>query len=544
MKEPKVAIYIRLSMADDDTRRSKEESDSVQHQRLLIHEFLNRHQELKDAPRTEFVDDGFTGTNTDRPAFQNTMKKLRSGELNVLVTKDFSRAMRDYTEMGNYLECVFPFLGVRYISINDGYDSNDYKGVTSGMDVVIRNIVYASYSKDLSVKTTTAKLQMMKQGKYVGSIAPYGYRFHPTIRNKLAIDPESASVVRRIFDLALAGKKTRQIAEILNIDGILTPGSYFRLKHPDQNRFQKRKESNGWNYHTVLGILHQYEYTGATVGHKRSKAAVNVKKSLPNNKEDWIVVENMHEAIVTHEEFQKVQEILKFGKTRGNYKLQEYPLKGVVRCAECHRIMTRRTGGKGAVYYLCDKSASDPGASCPREKHFMETDIERIVLHAIQQMLALYQQKENQKSALQFTRAGRINAGIAELTRLQQLQERYRQEKLNLYESYIAGDCIKERYLKKKAEIDKTVQDLEEDAKKQEMALATLEKEAHAPENPLRELSSQYQDALSLTKEMVQAFVQDVYIYQDSQVEIVWKFKDCFAALMENQAKTEDNLWS
>lgn len=544
MKEPKVAIYIRLSMADEDTRRSKEESDSVQHQRLLIHEFLNRHQELKDAPRTEFVDDGFTGTNTDRPAFQNTMKKLRSGELNVLVTKDFSRAMRDYTEMGNYLECVFPFLGVRYISINDGYDSNDYKGVTSGMDVVIRNIVYASYSKDLSVKTTTAKLQMMKQGKYVGSIAPYGYRFHPTIRNKLAIDPESASVVRRIFDLALAGKKTRQIAEILNIDGILTPGSYFRLKHPDQNRFQKRKESNGWNYHTVLGILHQYEYTGATVGHKRSKAAVNVKKSLPNNKEDWIVVENMHEAIVTHEEFQKVQEILKFGKTRGNYKLQEYPLKGVVRCAECHRIMTRRTGGKGAVYYLCDKSASDPGASCPREKHFMETDIERIVLHAIQQMLALYQQKENQKSALQFTRAGRINAGIAELTRLQQLQERYRQEKLNLYESYIAGDCIKERYLKKKAEIDKTVQDLEEDAKKQEMALATLEKEAHAPENPLRELSSQYQDALSLTKEMVQALVQDVYIYQDSQVEIVWKFKDCFAALMENQAKTEDNLWS
>ena len=503
MKEPKVAIYIRLSLADEDTRRSKEESDSVQHQRLLIHEFLNRHPELKDAPRTEFVDDGFTGTNTNRPAFQNMMKKLRSGELNVLVTKDFSRAMRDYTEMGNYLECVFPFLGVRYISINDGYDSNDYKGVTSGMDVVIRNIVYASYSKDLSVKTTTAKLQMMKQGKYVGSIAPYGYQFHPTIRNKLAIDPESASVVRRIFDLALAGKKTRQIAEILNIDGILTPGSYFRLKHPDQNRFQKRKESNGWNYHTVLGILHQYEYTGATVGHKRSKAAVNVKKALPNKKEDWIVVENMHEAIVTHEEFQKVQEILKLGRKRGSHGIQEYPLKGVVRCAECHRIMTRRTGRKGAVYYLCDKSASDPGASCPREKHFMETDIEQVVLHAIQQMLTLYRQKENQKTALQFTRTGRINACMAELTRLQQLQERYRQEKLTLYESYIAGDCSKERYLKKKAEIDKTVQELDEDVKKQESALAALEEEAHTSENPLRELSRQYRNTPSLTKEMV-----------------------------------------
>lgn len=437
--------------------------------------------------------------------------------------------------------CV-PFLGVRYISINDGYDSNDYKGVTSGMDVVIRNIVYASYSKDLSVKTTTAKLQMMKQGKYVGSIAPYGYQFHPTIRNKLAIDPESASVVRRIFDLALAGKKTRQIAEILNIDGILTPGSYFRLKHPGQNRFQKRKESNGWNYHTVLGILHQYEYTGATVGHKRSKAAVNVKKALPNKKEDWIVVENMHEAIVTHEEFQKVQEILKLGRKRGSHGIQEYPLKGVVRCAECHRIMTRRTGRKGAVYYLCDKSASDPGASCPRGKHFMETDIEQVVLHAIQQMLTLYRQKENQKTALQFTRTGRINACMAELTRLQQLQERYRQEKLTLYEGYIAGDCSKERYLKKKAEVDKTVQELDEDVKKQESALAALEEEAHTSENPLLELSRQYRDTPSLTKEMVRGFIQDIYIYPDSQIEIVWKFRDCFADLTDNQTEeTEDN---
>lgn len=535
MKEPKVAVYIRLSRADEDTHRTKEESDSVQHQRLLIHDFLNRHAELKDVPRTEFVDDGFTGTNTNRPAFQAMMKKLRTGELNVLVTKDFSRAMRDYTEMGNYLECVFPFLGVRYISINDGYDSNDYKGVTSGMDVVLRNIVYASYSKDLSVKTTTAKLQMMKQGKYVGSFAPYGFRFHPTTRNKLIIDPESATVVRKIFDLALAGKTTGQIAKILNIDGVLTPGSYFRLKHPDQNRFQKRKESNGWNYHTVLAILHQYEYTGATVGHRYSKVAVNVKKALPNKKEDWIVVENMHEAIVTHEEFQKVQEILRLGRTHGSHSIREYPLKGVVRCAECQRVMSRRTGGKGVVYYLCDKSASDPGASCPHGKHFMEADIERVVLHAIQQMLALYQKKESQEAASRFTRTGQITACMEELARLQQLQERHRQEKLRLYENYISGEYGRERYLKKKAEIDQAIQDLDAQAKENEQTLAGLESAACTSENPLDKLSSQYMDAPALTKDMVQAFIQDVYVYPDAQIEIVWKFKDCFAALMENQ---------
>ena len=535
MKEPKVAIYIRLSLADEDTHRIKEESDSVQHQRLLIHDFLNRHAELKDAPRTEFVDDGYTGTNTNRPAFQAMMQKLRTGELNVLVTKDFSRAMRDYTEMGNYLECVFPFLGVRYISINDGYDSNDYKGVTSGMDVVIRNIVYASYSKDLSVKTTTAKLQMMKQGKYVGSIAPYGFRFHPTIRNKLAIDPESAAVVRRIFDLALDGKKTRQIAEILNIDGVLTPGSYFRLKHPDQDRFKKRKESNGWNYHTVLSILHQYEYTGATVGHKYSKVAVNIKKAIPNKKDDWIVVENMHEAIVTHEEFQRVHELLKLGKPRGAAKSIEYPLKGKVHCSECRRTMNRMIGRKGAAYYICRKSDSEPDASCPHGKHFMEADIERVVLHAIQQMLTLYQQEENQKAASRFTRTGQINACMTEISRLQQRQESHRQEKLRLYESYISGGYSKERYLKKKMEIDQIIQALDAQAKAQEHVLTTLESEACAPEDALNRLSNQYMDAPTLTKEMVQTFIQKIFVYPDSQIEIVWKFKDCFAALLENQ---------
>lgn len=187
MSDYRVAYYIRLSLADEDVGRGKDESNSIGNQRELINHFLDRHPQLKDAPRTEFLDDGYTGTNTNRPGFQALMKELRTGAVNVLVTKDFSRCHRDYTQMGNYLECVFPFLGVRYISINDGYDSDNYKGTTSGMDVVLRNIIYESYSKDLSTKTRTAKIIMMKQGKYIGSEAPYGFKFHPTIRNRLEI---------------------------------------------------------------------------------------------------------------------------------------------------------------------------------------------------------------------------------------------------------------------------------------------------------------------------------------------------------------------
>ena len=151
------------------------------------------------------------------------MEKVKRGEINLICVKDFSRFSRDYIETGNYLECTFPFMGVRFISINDGYDSDDYKGTTGGLEVVMRSIIYAAYSKDLSVKTTSAKIQMMKQGKYVGGYAPYGYVLHPTIRNKLAVDPEAADVIRRIFREALEGSNTSQIARSLNDDGITPP---------------------------------------------------------------------------------------------------------------------------------------------------------------------------------------------------------------------------------------------------------------------------------------------------------------------------------
>lgn len=165
----------------------------------------------------------------------------------------------------------------------------------------------------------------------------------------------------------------------------------------------------------------------------------------------------------------------------------------------------------------------------------MEADIERVVLHAIQQMLTLYQQKESQKATTRFTRTGQITACMEKVARLQQLQKRYRQEKLRLYENYISGEYSKDRYLKKKAEIDQATRDLDVQTKEHEHELAGLESATCASENSLDKLSSRYVDAPALTKDMVQAFIQDVYIYPDAQIEIVWKFKDCFAALMEDQ---------
>lgn len=298
-KDYTIGIYIRLSMADEDTGYTKDESDSIGNQRMLIKHFLDEHPELSKYPRLEFADDGYTGTNFQRPHFTEMMEKVRAGEINLICVKDFSRFSRDYIETGNYLECVFPFLGVRFISINDGYDSEDYKGTTGGLEVVMRSIIYAAYSKDLSVKTTTAKIQMMKQGKYVRGYAPYGYMMHPTQRNKLALDPESAAVVRRVFDEALAGRNTSEIAEGLNDDKVPTPGQYFRSKYPGNKRFSRMSDKISWNVSMVYKLLVSFVYTGATVGHKRKSVGVGSRKTVAQDRENWIVVEGMHEAIVS-----------------------------------------------------------------------------------------------------------------------------------------------------------------------------------------------------------------------------------------------------
>ncbi len=314
-KDYTIGIYIRLSMADEDTGYgSKAESDSIGNQRMLINRYLDKHPMLSKYPRLEFADDGYTGTNFHRPQFSAMMEKVRHGEINLICVKDFSRFSRDYIETGNYLECTFPFMGVRFISINDGYDSDDYKGTTGGLEVVMRSIIYAAYSKDLSVKTTTAKIQMMKQGKYVGGYAPYGYVLHPEIRNKLKLDPEAAEVVRRVFNEALKGRNTSQIALGLNDDNIPTPGQYFKGKHPDKKKYSCMSEKISWTASMVYKILTSYVYTGATVGHKRKSGGVGSRKTISQKKEDWIIVEGMHEAIVSKEEFELAQAVIRGGE--------------------------------------------------------------------------------------------------------------------------------------------------------------------------------------------------------------------------------------
>lgn len=387
-----IGKYIRLSQADQDLmkKENKSESESISHQKALIQNFINDSAELKGSVQYEFFDDGYSGTNFQRPSFERLLEKIKKGEINCVIVKDFSRFGRDYIELGDYLERIFPFMGVRFISINDHYDSTDYKGTTGGLDVVMKNIVYDYYSKDLSVKVKTAKYQKMKQGKYLGGHVPYGLMKDPKDKHKLIIDPEAATVVREIFDMAIVKMRLIDMARTLNERGVETPGQYYRRKHPGTKKFANASDKACWTHPNLRTILKQEMYYGAIVGHKRQGIGVGCKHTASVPKEEQFIVEGKHEGIITKEEFLKAQEIFyKIGETKKVIP-KTYPLYRKVKCGTCGRAMSYRTYSRNGVtyrYFTCPhaKEQTEEDGCCKR--YVTEDNLNAIVWSVIRQLL-------------------------------------------------------------------------------------------------------------------------------------------------------------
>ena len=475
----------------------------------------------------------YTGTNFHRPQFTQMMEKVKRGEIDLICVKDFSRFSRDYIETGNYLECTFPFMGVRFISINDGYDSDDYKGTTGGLEVVMRSIIYAAYSKDLSVKTTSAKIQMMKQGKYVGGYAPYGYVLHPTIRNKLAVDPEAADVIRRIFREALEGSNTSRIARSLNDEGIPTPGQYFKSKHPDKKKFSNMSEKISWETVMVYNILKNLVYTGTLVSRKMKSCGVGSKKRVVN---EPIIVEGTHEAIISKEDFELAQKVIRGGGRNPTRKQHDYPLKGLVRCGNCKRAMTRRKNKAGIRYFQCIHSVNNGNTDCPVGRSFPEMDIEKVVFHALTQFLALAQKEAIQNREVGDLRKSAIKECADKIRTLQKQNEQHKASKLRLYEKYAAGSITKEAYIQQKAAADVKIAENDGAIQRSHERMKELDSETACSDEKLDAVCEQYADCKALTYELTHAFISAVYIYDLDNIEIVWKVKD-FLTTSEGETK-------
>ena len=349
--------------------------------------------------------------------------------------------------MGDYLECPFPYLRVRYISINDGDDSKNYQGTTGGMDVVVRAIIYDAYSKDLSVKVKTGKNQGRKKGRRVGGYPGYGYKRDPGRTAMDIIDPEAAVVVRRIFDSAIDGMKIGAIARMLNDYGIPTPGVYFRQHHPDTRKFAQSSEKQSWNYDMIRAILKRYTYTGAAVN--GTLEAVSPCKNSVRKKsfKDWVIVPGMHEAIVTPEEYELAQRIMRAGKSSVK-GIPPHPLKSLVVCGNCLRIME---WNKHTIRRRCRYGSYGGDAGCRNLHPPKESELEAIVLRAIKNFIGfaeLWEDKAMQRTASLQKDA---NANRRSLETTKKRMAYLKRRKLTEYECYAKGEMSQEAYLAKNA---------------------------------------------------------------------------------------------
>lgn len=338
----KVALYIRLSKEDDN----ESESQSVTNQRSMLREYTQKHMlHVYD----EYIDDGFSGGNFDRPAFNRLIDDIEAKKVNMVITKDMSRLGRDYIQTGHYTERYFPEKRVRYISLLDGIDT----GIDSSMNDItpFKAIMNDMYAKDISKKIKSVKHDKQRKGLFIGGKAPYGYILSPDEKNTLTIDEEAAEIVRMIFNLALSGKSCREIAVLLNEQNIPSPAVYANLPTS-----RKGPYSGLWSSERVTCTLKNQMYIGNMVQGTTKKVNYKSKKCIKMPKEQWVVVEDTHPAIVEKSDFDKAQLLINSRK-RTRTRTYDYLLKGIIFCKECgyplgviNRVLS---GDIPTLYFVC-----------------------------------------------------------------------------------------------------------------------------------------------------------------------------------------------
>ena len=340
MVKYKTAAYLRLSKEEFSNEK---ESNSITNQKLIIDNYLKEHKEYKLVDY--YIDDGYSGTNFNRPEFQRMLIDIKNKKIDVIIIKDLSRLGRNYIETGNFIEVIFPGMGVSVISVDENceIDSSDYYGDDY---LPLKNLFNDTYAKDISKKVRSSLIVKKYNGEFVGKLAPYGYIKDPKDKHKFLIDKNVSHIIRKIFDMILDGKSRREVADFLNDNDILTPSEYLKINTAKDTTIMKK-----WNPEMVNSILRNENYTGTLFQGKKRKLNYRIDKKIKLDKENWIVTENHHEAIISKEDFDKVQEILD-RKSKVNKDGSIDILSGILKCKCCGSNMIKRTS-KGKFYYYC-----------------------------------------------------------------------------------------------------------------------------------------------------------------------------------------------
>lgn len=526
MQETKIwntTLYLRLSRDDGD----KEESNSITGQRDLLRDFLSKHPELREY--TVRVDDGWSGSTFERPNFQKMIEDVKAGRTNCIVVKDLSRFGRNYLDAGEYIEKIFPFLGVRFIAVNDNYDSLGDKKASDDLIIPFKNLINEAYCRDISVKIRSQLEIKRKSGKYLGSFAVYGYQKDPQDKNKLIVDEYAADFVRDIFAWKLEGVSPQDIADKLNQLGVLSPMEYKRSLGMKYTTTFKTNSQALWSAGTVLRVLKNPVYTGVLVQGRETTPSYKVHKRVAKPESDWSVIQNSHEAIIEKKDFDTVQRVLALDTRRGVDDSAVSLFSGMIFCGECGASMVRKVvpaGGRKYYYYIC--SAHKQNKSCSPHR-MRDNTLEEIIFDSLRQHI---REVVDMDELLSMTDTAPLRTAEAQKVQRQLDHKREEYEKLqkllmSLYENLADGIIDRDEYGRLKQNFAARASEAEKQMDAMQETLAGIRE--HGTETDWMEQFKTHQGIASLDRAVVVALIDKILIHADNLVEIVYRWQDEFA---------------
>lgn len=508
-------VYSRVSREDGD----KAESDSLVNQRRLIDGFV-RNKEDEITVVEYYNDDNYTGTNFNRPAFQQMYTDIQNGKINCVIVKDLSRFGRDYIEVGRYLQKEFPKLNVRFIAINDNIDSALHQ---YDMLMPVKNVFNEQYARDISTKVISSIRDKQKNGMFIGAFAPYGYLKDPNDKYRLIIDDYASNIIKKIFDLFNDGYGKVSISNQLNDENVLCPSEYKKSLGFKYNNANKLEQTNYWTYSTIHHILKNDVYIGNMTQHKNNKSKFNYQ---PTNidKEKWITISDTHDPIIDIKTWELTQQLLKRRSRTLNLKNNVSVFAGFLVCGDCGRAMSKNTykGGK-YVSYVCGTYKRYTKGVCTSHS-ISEIKLINIVLEDINNILSkvrnLGEAVEQRKK--QFLRKPQ-DYNLAYLNKLNTQLEKVRFLKKSSYEDYKMEILTKEEFFNYK-------KDYEEQEDKITNLIAQINnsndsKDDSLLNNPVFEQFIKMQKIKELDRMILEIFYNKIHIHENKVIEFEYKHK-------------------
>ena len=532
-----MALYLRLSKEDGDM---VDESNSITNQRYILRRFVEQRPEFDSYEIKEYIDDGFSGKNFERPGVQKLLEDVKSGKVHGIVVKDFSRFGRNHIEVGNYIEKIFPLLDIRFIAVNNSFDSKDYIGTTPDMDVAFENLMYDYFSEENSVKIKNDLMGRRMRGNYLATFAAFGYKKSPSDHNRIIVNEEAAAIVRIIFEkYAEYGVKT-EVARYLNRHGIPTPQVY-AMKNGCSYQWKYHEEKKLWNGSIVGRILKNELYVGNTVFHKKETAEVGSRKTKCLPREEWKVCEGTHEPLISKELFELVNNkdfkkqniaILTEKEDKGLLDKTIYcegekrrrgsmdsPIKGFVKCGGCKHNMQRRS--RLNVSYYCRYYYEAKSKECCPE-NIKETELLGIVLSAIKHQAIMEGEADRLQELYRLQLRDRMKENQEGKKQLQEKIQGLTDKNYLLYERYAKGEINVDQFMQAKESNNKLIETY-----KTELQAYQSEETTSPDEKPCSlNLLEGKENLTELTKELVRQLIDAIYVYSSKRIEIVFKFQD------------------